>query len=116
MGGLKSMEKWQAAGLAQRDKVHLTRAGYLLLGDMLYEALEKELYRPVAPLRPAASRPDSAVKPKPKPTDTATGEKPLPRGLRRKASTPRHATIQPPTSDTLVTTVPADDRFPYISQ
>lgn len=43
MGGLKSMEKWQKAGLAQTDKVHFTRAGYRLVGDLLFEALYNEL-------------------------------------------------------------------------
>ena len=54
MGGLKSMEKWQKAGLAQKDKVHFTRAGYRLMGDMLYEALYNEITRqPQLPLSPA---------------------------------------------------------------
>ena len=39
MGGLKSMEKWQRAKLAQSDRVHFTRAGYQLLGDLFYDAL-----------------------------------------------------------------------------
>lgn len=39
MGGLSSMQKWQNAGLAQRDKVHFTKNGYLLIGDMFYNAL-----------------------------------------------------------------------------
>ena len=39
MGGLKSMEQWQKAKLAQSDRVHFTRAGYQLLGDLFYEAL-----------------------------------------------------------------------------
>jgi lysophospholipase L1-like esterase len=39
------MEKWQKAGLAQKDKVHFTRAGYRLVGDMLYEALYNEIAR-----------------------------------------------------------------------
>jgi lysophospholipase L1-like esterase len=39
MGGLKSIQQWQAAGLAQRDKVHFTREGYHLIGDMFYNAL-----------------------------------------------------------------------------
>lgn len=43
MGGLRSMEKWQQARLAQRDKVHFTRAGYQLVGDLFWEALEREL-------------------------------------------------------------------------
>lgn len=39
MGGLKSMEQWQRAKLAQSDRVHFTRAGYQLLGDLFYDAL-----------------------------------------------------------------------------
>ena len=39
MGGLRSMEKWQRAKLAQADRVHFTRAGYQLLGNLFYEAL-----------------------------------------------------------------------------
>ncbi|GAP72264.1 hypothetical protein SAMD00024442_28_41 [Candidatus Symbiothrix dinenymphae] len=39
MGGLTSMRKWQDAGLAQPDKIHFKRDGYLYLGDLLYEAL-----------------------------------------------------------------------------
>lgn len=39
MGGLRSMQDWQKAGLAQKDKVHFTRDGYKLMGDLLYNAL-----------------------------------------------------------------------------
>ena len=39
MGGLQSMSTWQANSLAQNDKLHFTRAGYELLGDLLYNAL-----------------------------------------------------------------------------
>ncbi len=39
MGGLKSMQKWEASGLAKRDKIHFTDEGYLLLGDLLFNAL-----------------------------------------------------------------------------
>ena len=39
MGGLKSMRAWEKAGLAKKDKIHFTNAGYLLLGDLLYNAL-----------------------------------------------------------------------------
>ncbi|MDR0540918.1 MAG: GDSL-type esterase/lipase family protein [Dysgonamonadaceae bacterium] len=39
MGGLRSMQKWQNAGLAKRDKVHFTKEGYLLIGDLFYNAL-----------------------------------------------------------------------------
>lgn len=38
MGGLKSMSLWQQAGLAQRDKVHFTRAGYEIIGKMFFDA------------------------------------------------------------------------------
>ena len=39
MGGLKSMQHWEKAGLAKKDKVHFTNDGYKLLGDLLYNAL-----------------------------------------------------------------------------
>ena len=39
MGGLKSMAEWQKEGLAQRDKVHFTRAGYEIIGQMFFDAL-----------------------------------------------------------------------------
>lgn len=39
MGGLSSMRKWQNAKLAQVDKVHFTKAGYLLIGDLFYNAV-----------------------------------------------------------------------------
>jgi Lysophospholipase L1 and related esterases len=39
MGGLSSMQKWQGAGLAKVDKVHFTQDGYLLLGNLFYNAL-----------------------------------------------------------------------------
>lgn len=39
MGGLQSMRKWEKEGLAQRDKVHFTKAGYTIMGDLLYNAL-----------------------------------------------------------------------------
>jgi lysophospholipase L1-like esterase len=39
MGGLNSMQIWQKNGLAQSDKVHFTRSGYELLGDLFYNAL-----------------------------------------------------------------------------
>lgn len=43
MGGLKSMEKWRVNHLAQKDKVHFTRAGYELVGDLFTNALFAEL-------------------------------------------------------------------------
>jgi Lysophospholipase L1 and related esterases len=39
MGGLSSMQQWEKAGLAQRDKIHFNRAGYELLGDLLFNAI-----------------------------------------------------------------------------
>lgn len=39
MGGQNSVVLWEKNGLAQRDKVHFTREGYLLLGDLFSNAL-----------------------------------------------------------------------------
>lgn len=39
MGGLGSMEKWYKDGLAQKDRVHFTTAGYQLVGTLFYQAL-----------------------------------------------------------------------------
>jgi lysophospholipase L1-like esterase len=39
MGGVKSMQTWQAKGLAKSDKIHFTKPGYELLGNLLYNAL-----------------------------------------------------------------------------
>jgi hypothetical protein len=39
MGGLGSMKKWEAQGLAKSDKVHFTRYGYEIIGDMFFNAL-----------------------------------------------------------------------------
>ncbi len=39
MGGLNSIVLWEKNGLAQRDKIHFTREGYLLLGDLFFNAL-----------------------------------------------------------------------------
>ncbi|MDD4395772.1 MAG: GDSL-type esterase/lipase family protein, partial [Bacteroidales bacterium] len=38
MGGLRSMEKWRTAQLAQYDRVHFTYKGYNLMGDLFYNA------------------------------------------------------------------------------
>ena len=43
MGGLRSMETWYQHGLAQRDRIHFTRSGYELLGDMLSNAIFEAL-------------------------------------------------------------------------
>ena len=39
MGGLKSMDKWFKAKLAQKDRVHFTQEGYVLIGNLFYNAL-----------------------------------------------------------------------------
>ncbi len=38
MGGLNSILAWQGAGLAANDRVHFTRNGYLLMGDLFFNA------------------------------------------------------------------------------
>lgn len=43
MGGLRSMETWRRKGLAQKDRVHFTAAGYNLMGDLFYDAFIREL-------------------------------------------------------------------------
>jgi lysophospholipase L1-like esterase len=42
MGGLTSIKKWENHSLAQKDKVHFTPQGYLLLGDLVYNAIIRE--------------------------------------------------------------------------
>lgn len=42
MGGLTSIKKWENHSLAQKDKVHFTSQGYLLLGDLVYNAIVRE--------------------------------------------------------------------------
>ena len=54
MGGLKSMEEWEKAGLAKKDKVHFTSEGYRLLGDLLYNAL---MDRYIEHLKSTANKP-----------------------------------------------------------
>ncbi len=39
MGGLGSIAKWESAGLAQKDRIHFNRQGYMLLGDLQVAAL-----------------------------------------------------------------------------
>jgi lysophospholipase L1-like esterase len=41
MGGFKSMKLWQNAGLSASDKVHCSKAGYVLQGDLLFNAILK---------------------------------------------------------------------------
>jgi lysophospholipase L1-like esterase len=39
MGGLNSIRLWENEGLAKRDKIHFTPAGYVLNADLLFKAL-----------------------------------------------------------------------------
>ncbi|PKP22986.1 MAG: hypothetical protein CVU05_01415 [Bacteroidetes bacterium HGW-Bacteroidetes-21] len=39
MGGYKSILDWVSSGLAVRDKIHFTKEGYFLQGDLLFEAI-----------------------------------------------------------------------------
>lgn len=39
MGGYRSSASWQYAGLMRADRIHFTREGYELMGDLLYNAL-----------------------------------------------------------------------------
>jgi hypothetical protein len=34
------MALWEKAGLAQKDKVHFTKNGYILMGDLFYVAFQ----------------------------------------------------------------------------
>lgn len=39
MGGQGSVRVWENADLAKSDRIHMTRAGYTILGDLLFSAL-----------------------------------------------------------------------------
>lgn len=41
MGGLNSIVLWQKRYLAKRDRIHFTGTGYILLGDLLFDAVVK---------------------------------------------------------------------------
>jgi lysophospholipase L1-like esterase len=41
MGGLGSVKLWQKQGMVKTDKVHFTKEGYELIGDLLFNALIK---------------------------------------------------------------------------
>ncbi|MBO4670520.1 MAG: hypothetical protein J5640_01570 [Bacteroidales bacterium] len=45
MGGFGSADRWLAEDLMKPDRLHFTREGYELLGDLLYEALVNECER-----------------------------------------------------------------------
>lgn len=41
MGGTNSVDQWYQAGLAGRDRLHFTKSGYELQGQLLFEAIMK---------------------------------------------------------------------------
>jgi lysophospholipase L1-like esterase len=41
MGGYKSIYKWQKVGLAAKDKVHFSPKGYAMIGQMMFDAIDK---------------------------------------------------------------------------
>jgi lysophospholipase L1-like esterase len=57
MGGAGSMDTWAAEGLGQGDHVHLTKEGYIRMGDMFYGDL-MEAYKqwPTRQRRPSVQR------------------------------------------------------------
>lgn len=44
MGGYGSMARWEAAGLAQPDKIHFTPLGYKEVADYLFDAILQDYY------------------------------------------------------------------------
>lgn len=44
MGGYGSMARWEAAGLAQPDKIHFTPLGYKEVADYLFDAILEDYY------------------------------------------------------------------------
>lgn len=42
MGGLNSIVLWQKNGLAQSDKIHFTREGYLMIADLFFTAFMQD--------------------------------------------------------------------------
>lgn len=39
MGGLNSVTVWERFGLAKRDKIHFTKQGYILVGNLMFNAM-----------------------------------------------------------------------------
>jgi len=58
MGGPGAIVKWQRAGLAKKDLVHLTPKGYERLGDQMADALfrAREAWQKAAKARPKPPR------------------------------------------------------------
>jgi lysophospholipase L1-like esterase len=51
MGGYSSMSLWEKEGLAASDRIHFTRSGYTLIGDLMFEALYKAYLNHLKSLR-----------------------------------------------------------------
>lgn len=45
MGGMGSANEWIMQGLMQRDHIHFTVAGYQVIGNLLYDAIEEDYRR-----------------------------------------------------------------------
>lgn len=45
MGGLGSMNSWQKAGLGAKDRIHMTRDGYNVTADLLFDSIMKDYIR-----------------------------------------------------------------------
>jgi lysophospholipase L1-like esterase len=45
MGGLTSIKQWEQQGMAKRDLVHLTNQGYIVVGDLMFNAFLKSYTR-----------------------------------------------------------------------
>jgi len=45
MGGLNSIIYWYKSGLAKKDKIHFTRPGYILMGDLFFDAIMQSFGR-----------------------------------------------------------------------
>lgn len=56
MGGLNSIRLWENEGLAKRDKVHFTPAGYVLNADLLFKAIRDSYGDHVSQLNATASK------------------------------------------------------------
>ncbi len=54
MGGSGAIQRWRRQGLAQKDLVHLTVAGYARLADLMHEALDSA--RTASPEAPPAAK------------------------------------------------------------
>ena len=92
MGGLKSMDQWRLAGMAQYDRVHFTKKGYEMVADLFSNALIEGLkYHSGQRAAESAAAPQPAVPP---------------------VKEQNHNSIY---SDERRISTQSDDRYPYIS-